>query len=99
MPWKLQAVSRKIANQVAALRLYNITGSPKVPANGLRPVTQGGVLFAQVRRVKVTPASVETDAPEMLMGLAGTFCESLKATTIWGGLSGFAGAECSRVGI
>jgi hypothetical protein len=38
--------------------------------------------------VKVVPPSVETDAPEKLLLAAPR--ESLKATTIWLGLSGFA---------
>src|SRR5207247_1663949 len=45
--------------------------------------------LAWVRRVKVVPPSVETDAPEMLL-LAGQHRESLYATTIWSGLSGLA---------
>ena len=41
--------------------LYRITGSPTVLENGLWPL-------ALVKRVKVFPPSVETDAPEMLIG-------------------------------
>src|SRR5262249_37863968 len=40
------------------------------------------------RRVKVAPPSVETDAPEKLLFAA--LRESLKATTIWSGVSGLA---------
>src|SRR5215211_9168854 len=81
MPWPPQAASRKMANQVPVLVLYRVTGSPKVLVKGLWPLPA-------VRRVKVLPPSVETDAPEMLIGLTATPRESLKVTTISLGLFG-----------
>ena len=50
-------------NQVLVGSLCRTTGSPKVLSKGLWPL-------ALVSRVKVVPPSVETDAPEMLMGVA-----------------------------
>src|SRR6266446_4274435 len=47
-------------------------------------------ISGQVRRSKVRPPSVETDAPEILIGLALRPRESLKATTTCIGLSGLA---------
>jgi hypothetical protein len=57
-------------NQVPVGLLYRITGSPTVFWKGLWPL-------AAVRRVNVVPPSVDTEAPEMLMGLAATPRESL----------------------
>jgi hypothetical protein len=51
--------------------------------------------LALVRRVKVLPPSVETDAEEMLIGLLLMPRESLKATTISCGLSGLAATNVS----
>src|ERR1700745_89969 len=51
--------------------------------------------------MNVLPPSVETDAPEMLMGLALRPRESLYATTIWLGLSGLAAvyvSDCVTLG-
>src|ERR1041384_3612664 len=77
------------------MRLYNIAGSRIVFLKGLWPSTCVPVVVGQVRRVKLKPPSVETDAPEMLIGLAKTPRESLKATTTWSVLSGFAAANVS----
>ena len=55
--------SSQIANQVLLGSLNRRTGSPRVLSKGLWPL-------ALVSRVKLAPPSVETDAPEMLMGLA-----------------------------
>ena len=73
------APSSHTVNQVWVGLLYRTTGSPKVFWKGLG-----------VRRVKVVPPSVENDMLEMLIGLALTPLESLYATTISLGSSGFA---------
>src|SRR4029453_4847633 len=57
-----QPLSSQTETQVLLCLLYRITGSPTVLLNGPWPL-------AFVSRVKVAPPSVETDAPEMLMGL------------------------------
>src|SRR5437773_5051597 len=61
-PWPPQPTSSHTVNQVPVGLLYRTTGSPRVLSNGLWPL-------ALVRRVKVLPPSVETDAPEVLMGV------------------------------
>jgi hypothetical protein len=50
-------------NQVELARLYKTTGSPSVPG-------EGALTAGVVTRVKVAPPSVETEQPEILMGLA-----------------------------
>ena len=78
---QLPFASIQTVNQVWVGLLYRITGSPKVLAKGLQPLPL-------VKRVKVSPPSVEADTAEKL--LLAAHRESLNATIISSGLSGLA---------